>query len=61
MKDVCEKIKNLEARTVPEALTFHGFGACMLRTGDVLWVPGGYVVCEKAINDADICLRRGGV
>ena len=52
-------LMDMQAKTVPDLLTMPSFGAAYIRTGDVLYVPPGFIVLEKSVNDADIALRHG--
>lgn len=52
-------LMDMQAKTVPDLLTLPSFGAAYLRSGDVLYIPPGFLVLEKSVNDTDISLRRG--
>ena len=47
----------MELHTVPDALAFPSLRAIHIKVGDVLFIPGGSLICEKAINDVSLALK----
>ena len=57
MQEIRALLGEIEAKNIPEQMLMPGFGAAVLRTGDVLHVPAGAIMIEKSINDMDVSIR----
>ena len=57
LQDIRRHMQALQAKDVPDELAMPSLGAVFLRTGDVLVLPGGYLLLEKAVHDTDVALR----
>ena len=55
--EVRDLFATMELHTVPDALSFPSLRAIHLKVGDVLFIPGGSLICEKAINDVSLALK----
>ena len=51
------KLMNIQAKSIPDALMLPSFCAQQVRTGDLVLMPAGFLVLEKAIHDNDIGIR----
>ena len=49
---------SIQAKSIPDALMLPSLCAQQVRTGDLVLMPAGFLVLEKAIHDNDIGIRR---
>ncbi len=57
LTDIRSRILNLQAKNFPDALVCQTLQAVFVRTGDLVYIPSGYLVAEKIVHDDDVGLR----
>ena len=57
LKASIDMMMKLSAKDLPDAFAMPSLSAVYLRTGDVIYIPCGYVAIEKSIADTSITLR----
>ena len=54
---VRNQLMSLQAKDFPEYAQLPSMAAIFLRTGDALYVPPGFIMLEKTVNDLGIAMR----
>ena len=57
LTDIRSRLLNLQAKNFPDALVCGTLQAVFVRTGDLVYIPSGYLVAEKIVHDDDVGLR----
>ena len=60
LPDIRQRMMSWQAKSIPDALELQSLSAAFVRTGDLLWMPAGYVMVEKCVHDNDCGLRLIG-
>lgn len=59
LPEIRSKLMSLQAKSIPDAISFESLSAAFIRTGDLVFMPAGYIVLEKCVHDNDIGIRQG--
>ena len=59
LAEVRDALASVEMHSVPDAMAFPSLRAIFVKSGDILFVPGGMLVVEKNINELGMSIRSG--
>lgn len=59
LKTALEMLSKLSSKDLPDSFEMPSLAAVYVKTGDILYVPCGFVSVEKCISDTSIAIRTG--
>ena len=57
MMTIRNSLMQLQARSTPDELQLPSLACALVRTGDLVYLPAGFILVEKAVNDDCISFR----
>ena len=60
MSVVRDQLMQMQTKTVPDELQLPSLSVALVRTGDLLYIPPGFVILEKCVNDMGLAVRTPG-